>query len=116
MGTHLSARLLLPLFLSATPSPGFSDSQGASTVISLGEIPDRPPATELPFKRFFEISRIADIEFAPDNQTVFLRKNDGRVDNVFAIDLGDRSMRQIASLAIHQESRNGFPIGRDLTH
>ncbi len=97
MRTHLFATLLLPLILSATPSAGFSDSQGASPVINLGDIPDRPRAPELPFKRFFEISRIADIEFAPDNQAVYLLKNDGRVDNVFAIDLGDGLMRQITA-------------------
>ncbi len=65
--------------------------------IDLGDISSRPVAQRVPFERFFQIHNVSGLEFSPDARTLYFLRNDGHVDNVFAIDLVDRRMRQVTA-------------------
>lgn len=66
-----------------------------SSSIDLGDIPMRPATPRLLFDRFFQIRNISNLQFSPDNRTLYFIRSDGRVKNVFALDLGTRALRQI---------------------
>lgn len=68
---------------------------GPTAAVNLGNIPARPVAPELPLAHFFETRRLTQLEIAPDNRTLYALRNDGRVRNVFAIDLASAEMRQL---------------------
>jgi len=63
--------------------------------IALGDIPQRPLAPEFPFERFLQTRQLDQLHFAPDNRSLYFTRNDGRVENVFAIDLASRTLRQV---------------------
>ena len=67
----------------------------AEAVIALGDIPDRPEPRPWPFEKFFQLRPLEALAFAPDNRRLYFIRNDGDVDNVFAIDLGSRTLTQI---------------------
>jgi dipeptidyl aminopeptidase/acylaminoacyl peptidase len=67
--------------------------------IDLGDISSRPVAQRVPFERFFQIHNISGLEFSPDARTLYFLRNDGRVDNVFAVDLVDRRTRQVTAFS-----------------
>jgi Tol biopolymer transport system component len=74
---------------------GLSETPTAAAVIDLGDIPQRPTAPEFPFERFFETRKLGQVEFAPDNRAIYAVRNDGRVTNVFAIDLTTKAAYQV---------------------
>ncbi|WP_455233922.1 S9 family peptidase [Thiogranum longum] len=78
--------------------------------VDLGDIPGRPVPPPFSFDRFFETRQLRQLEFAPDNRSVYFIRNDGKVDNVFAIDLASRSMRQITGF---DESVAEFLVSHD---
>jgi dipeptidyl aminopeptidase/acylaminoacyl peptidase len=80
-----------------------------SAPIELGDIPGRPVAPQFPIDRFFQIQDITELEISPDNQTLYFMQNDGRVSNVFAIDLTTKGLRQITTFT---EPVAGFLVGR----
>ncbi len=61
----------------------------------LGDIPARPVPPRRPFEQFFKIRPLDHVGFSPDNQTIFFIRNDGEIDNVFAMDLATESLRQV---------------------
>jgi dipeptidyl aminopeptidase/acylaminoacyl peptidase len=63
--------------------------------IDLGAIPHRPRAPEFPFERFLQTRPLDQLHFAPDNRSLYFTRNDGRVPNVFVIDLSSRTLRQV---------------------
>ncbi len=96
------------------PFAGLTGAVIAGSVIDLGEITKRPTAPEFPFEAFFQTRRLGQIEFAPDNRTVYFLRNDGHVTNVFALDLATQDMRQVTH---YDESVAEFfidPVGRHL--
>ena len=78
-----------------------------SLPIDLGDIPDRPVAPEFAFERFTRTRPLDQLQFAPDNRSVYFIRNDGQVDNIFAIDLSGGSLRQVTHLA---KSVSGFGV------
>jgi len=74
---------------------GLCETPTAAAVIDLGDIPQRPTAPEFPFERFFETRKLDQVEFAPDNRAIYALRNDGRVTNVFAIDLTTKAAYQV---------------------
>ncbi|MEA3275200.1 MAG: alpha/beta fold hydrolase [Pseudomonadota bacterium] len=77
--------------------------------IDLGDISSRPVAKRVPFERFFQIHNVSSLEFSPDARTLYFLRNDGHVDNVFAIDLVDRRTRQVTAF---REPVHRFLVGR----
>lgn len=63
--------------------------------IDLGDIPQRPTAPEFAFERFLQTRRLEQLRFAPDNRSLYFTRSDGRVQNVFSIDLASRGLRQV---------------------
>jgi len=63
--------------------------------IDLGDIPSRPEPPEFPFKRFVRTRGLTQLQFSSDDRSVYFVDNDGRVDNVFVMNLGDHSTRQV---------------------
>jgi dipeptidyl aminopeptidase/acylaminoacyl peptidase len=89
------------------------DSLVCATVtasIELGDIPERPAAPQFPIDRFFQIQEITELEISPDNQTLYFMQNDGRVSNVFAIDLTTKGLRKVTTFT---EPVSGFLVGRN---
>ena len=80
-----------PLFLSVDP----------------GDIPGRPIAPEFAFERFFQTRPLDQVQFAPDNRSIYFIRNDGQVDNVFTLDLAGGPLRQVTHLA---ETVTGFGV------
>jgi hypothetical protein len=74
-------------FSALASAVGLCETPTAAAVIDLGDIPQRPTAPEFPFERFFETRKLGQVEFAPDNRAIYALRNDGRVTNVFAMDL-----------------------------
>ncbi len=96
------------------PAAGLTGAVAMGPVIDLGEIPQRPTAPEFPFEAFFQTRRLSQIEFAPNNRTLYFLRNDGQVANVFTLDLTTRDMRQVTH---YGESVAEFfvdPLGRHL--
>jgi dipeptidyl aminopeptidase/acylaminoacyl peptidase len=77
--------------------------------IDLGNIPLRPVPPRYGFERFFQIRDISALEISPDNHTLYFVRNDGRLDNVFAIDLVDRRTRQVTT---YDEPVHDLLVGR----
>ena len=63
--------------------------------IDLGAIPDRPPAPEFPFERFLQTRPLDQLQFSPDNRSLYFTRNDGRVQNLYVIDLSSRTLHQV---------------------
>jgi dipeptidyl aminopeptidase/acylaminoacyl peptidase len=91
VGSVVFAGVLVVLLAGA----GVSGSIPVLATLDLGDIPARPAAPEFPFERFFATRRLGQVEFAPDNRTLYALRNDGRVANVFAIDLASKAMQQV---------------------
>ena len=86
---------------------GASVSQAAALAIDLGDIPRRPVAPEFAFDRYFQTRRFDQFAFAADNRSLYFLSNDGRVNNVFAMDLNGGGVRQLTHF---DESVNGFLV------
>ena len=94
-GSRVWAVFLAATFVALMSGAGASPSRAVIPVLDLGDIPTRPAAPEFPFERFFATRRLGQLEFAPDDHTLYALRNDGRVANVFAIDLASKAMRQV---------------------
>jgi len=103
----LLCRLVVVLSCLLPPHAGAGGIRPVSLPIDLGNIPERPIAPEFAFDRFFQTRPLDHLQFAPDNRSVYFIRNDGQVDNVFAIDLASGLLRQVTRLA---ESVSGFGV------
>jgi dipeptidyl aminopeptidase/acylaminoacyl peptidase len=99
------AVLLSTLLVVAVPCAAVTATWPIS--IDLGDIPGRPPAPEFAFDRFFQTRPLGQFAFAADNRSIYFLKGDGQVDNVFSMDLGGGSVRQLTHFS---ESVNGFLV------
>jgi len=68
---------------------------GAPALVELDGITQRPPAPEFPFERFLQTRPLGQLRFAADNRSLYLTRNDGRVQNLFAIELDSGALRQV---------------------
>ena len=66
--------------------------------IDLGNIPRRPDPPEFSFERFVQTRELARLQFAVDKRSVYFIDNDGRVNNVFAMELDSGATRQVTYL------------------
>jgi len=103
----LSGSLLVVLSCGAPPQAGASGSRPLPLSIDLGDIPDRPEATEFAFERFSRTRPLEQLQFTADNRSVYFIRSDGRVDNMFALDLTSGRLRQVTRLS---ESVSGFGV------
>jgi len=101
------AHLLVILACILPAASGANVTRPLSLSIDLGDIPGRPPAPEFPFERFFQTSTLRQLRFAPDDRVLYFIRNDGRVDNIFELDLESRAVRQVTRLA---EPVSGFGV------
>jgi dipeptidyl aminopeptidase/acylaminoacyl peptidase len=90
---HIALSSLIP------PQVGASETRPLSLAIDMGNISERPVAPEFAFERFFQTSPLDQLQFAPDMRSIYFIRNDGLVDNIFAIDLASGALRQITRLA-----------------
>lgn len=91
----MRCRLLLFQLLVLTftaPAVTAADLSGA---IDIQDIAVRPVAPEFDFARFFATRPLAQLVFSADNRQLYFLRSSGRVDDVFAIDLADQSMRRV---------------------
>lgn len=79
--------LLWPVPTVASPPPR----------VELGDIAQRPPAPEFPFERFLQTRPLGQLRFAADNRSLYFSRNDGRVQNLFAIELDTGALRQVTN-------------------
>jgi dipeptidyl aminopeptidase/acylaminoacyl peptidase len=88
-------RILLVVTVAAT-SLAHPDSGASGTLsVDLGDISQRRPPPEFPFERFAQMRELAQLQFSADNRSVYFVDNDGRVNNVFELELASRSTRQV---------------------
>jgi len=80
-----------------------------SEPIDIRDITARPVAPEFAFARFFETRPLQQPAFSADNRQLYFLRSSGRADNVYALDLADRSLHQITRLP---ESVSGFLVAR----
>jgi dipeptidyl aminopeptidase/acylaminoacyl peptidase len=100
--------LLFQLFVMTFHAPVIA-AGGLSQAIDIRDITARPVAPEFAFARFFATHPLEHAAFSADDRQLYFIKSSGRADNVFAIDLTDRSLRQITR---SPESVSGFLVGR----
>ena len=93
---------------------GLSAIATTRPTIDLGEISKQPTAVEFPFESFFHTRRLSQIEFAPDNRMLFFLRDDGDVNNVFALDIDTRKMRQVTNFGESVDELFIDPEGRYL--
>ena len=86
---------------------GATVTRPAALSIDLGDIPARPVSPEFAFDRFFQTRPLAQFAFSADNRSIYFLRSDGRVDNVFSMDLNGRSVRQLTHFS---ESVSGFLV------
>lgn len=103
----LSFSLLAVLWCGTPPQAGAVGTGPLSRSIELGDIPERPLAPEFAFERFFQTRPLDQIQFAVDNRSVYFIRSDGRVDNIFALDLAGGPLRQVTRL---DEPVSGFGV------
>ena len=103
MCSVLSVMYLAAWLVAAAPCAGATGTRPLS--IDLGDIPTRPPAPEFAFDRFFRTRPLGQFAFAADNRSIYFLNSDGRVDNIFNMDLSGRSVRQLTHFS---ESVSGF--------
>ena len=103
MCSVLSVMYLAAWLVAAAPCTGATGTWPLS--IDLGDIPTRPPAPEFAFDRFFRTRPLGQFAFAADNRSIYFLNSDGRVDNIFNMDLSGRSVRQLTHFS---ESVSGF--------
>ena len=75
--------------------PSQAASGAPAPDIDLGAIPDRPRAPEFPFERFLQTRPLDQLQFSPDNRSLYFTRNDGRVQNLYVIDLSSRTLHQV---------------------
>ncbi|MGD2056765.1 MAG: alpha/beta fold hydrolase [Gammaproteobacteria bacterium] len=109
MRCNRSAAACLLIILTGLPlsAPGMPAIRVSLPEIDLGDIPARPVAPEFAFERFFRTTAPGQLQFAPDDRAVYFLRNDGQVDNVFALDLESRALRQVTRLP---EAVSGFGV------
>jgi len=103
IGSILSVLYLAAWLAVAAPCAGASGNRPLS--IDLGDIPARPVAPEFAFDRFFQTRPLGQFAFAADNRSIYFLNSDGRVDNIFSMDLSGGSVRQRTRFT---ESVHGF--------
>lgn len=83
--------------------------QPAATTLSidLGDIQRRQTPPEFSFNRFVQTRELAQLQFAVDKRSVYFIDNDGRVNNVFAMQLDSGTRHQITYF---DEPVSGFMV------
>jgi dipeptidyl aminopeptidase/acylaminoacyl peptidase len=102
-------QLLLHLLVLAMPASAIHAGD-LSQAVDIRDIAARPVAPEFAFARFFATHPLKQPTFSADNRQLYFLRSSGRADNVFAIDLADRSLHQITRLS---ESISGFQVARN---
>jgi len=97
--------LFTTLWVALATQTGATVTRPAALSIDLGDIPARPVPPEFAFDRFFQTRPLSQFAFAADNRSIYFLRSDGRVDNVFSMDLSGRSVRQLTHFS---ESVSGF--------
>ena len=87
--------LFTTLWVALATQTGATVTRPAALSIDLGDIPARPVPPEFAFDRFFQTRPLSQFAFAADNRSIYFLRSDGRVDNVFSMDLNGRSVRQL---------------------
>jgi len=95
MAKTLIVCVLAGLILAVAPIVEAGAGAPAAPRIDLGDIPGRPEPPEFPFERFVRTRGLTQLQFSSDDRSVYFVDNDGRVDNVFVMDLADHSIRQV---------------------
>jgi len=103
----LLGKLLVVLSCVMPLHAGARGIRPVSFSVELGNIPERPVATEFAFERFFQTRPLDQLQFAPDNRSIYFIRNDGHVDNIFELDLASGLQRQLTHLS---ESVSGFGV------
>jgi dipeptidyl aminopeptidase/acylaminoacyl peptidase len=103
----LLANLLVVLSCVLPLHVGAREIRPLSFPVDLGNIPQRPIAAEFAFERFFQTRPLQELQFAPDNRSIYFIRNDGHVDNIFKLDLASGLQHQVTHLA---ESVSGFGV------
>lgn len=93
MGKSIVLGILLAIAAACSASAGGSTK--ASLSIDLGDIAKRSQPPEFSYPRFAETRELAQLQFSSDNRFVYFVDNDGRVNNVFALNLASRSIHQV---------------------
>ena len=99
--------LFTTLWVALATQTGATVTRPAALSIDLGDIPARPVPPEFAFDRFFQTRPLSQFAFAADNRSIYFLRSDGRVDNVFSMDLNGRSVRQLTHFS---ESVSGFLV------
>jgi dipeptidyl aminopeptidase/acylaminoacyl peptidase len=105
----MRCRLLLFHLLAMTFHAPAIPAGDLSQAIDIRDIAARPVAPEFAFARFFATRPLAQLAFSADDRQLYFLRSSGRVDDVFAIDLTDRRLRQITR---SPESISGFHVAR----
>jgi dipeptidyl aminopeptidase/acylaminoacyl peptidase len=100
--------LLLPLLVLTLPVAAIRAGDLPET-IDIREIAARPVAPEYAFARFFETRPLQQPAFSANDRQLYFLRSSGQADNVFAIDLADRSLHQITR---SPESVSGYLVAR----
>ncbi len=95
MGRTIVLGVLLVLSVATTWSACAGSGTPMSLSVDLGDIPRRPQPPEFSFERFAQTRELAQLQFSADDRSVYFVDNDGGVNNVFALDLARRSIRQV---------------------
>jgi dipeptidyl aminopeptidase/acylaminoacyl peptidase len=99
---------LLAILLASVATASAAMGSGTDVLsVDLGDIPRRPTAPEFEFERFFQTRPLGQVAFSADNRSIFFLDSDGRVDNVFSMDLKGGSRRQLTHFS---ESLSGFLV------
>jgi len=97
--TVLPENLLVWLFVVLTAAMSWTveanDASLQGPVIDLGDIPVRPQAPEFTFERFARTRGLEQLQFSADDRSVYFVDNDGKVDNVFVMNLAGGPARQV---------------------
>lgn len=100
--------VLLQLLLLTLPAPAIHAGD-LSRAIDIRDIATRPVAPEYAFARFFATRPLQQPAFSADNRQLYFLGSSGQAVNVFALDLVDRSTRQVTR---SPESISGFLVAR----
>jgi dipeptidyl aminopeptidase/acylaminoacyl peptidase len=88
--------LLAGLLTVATAAGLYTEPAGGrGLTIDLGEVGGRSPAPEFAFERFLQTRPLDQPAFSADDKLLYFTRLDGSVQNVFSLDLDDRSIRQV---------------------
>ncbi len=103
----------LTLLLTACASGSKTEKQ-SSSILADSKASATPVAQKFPFEEFYKTAALTSFKFSPDNKSIYYRKTDGKVQNVFKYVIATGKTAQVTKFPEQVSAFLVGPTGKNL--